>query len=265
MVLEWLKGATGVFSAGDRRACATPSGASIGEARRGKAREPRQVCDRLSPTQVRRVVHRRHRLHPSLRLSAVERSVENGPEVAPVRIRDRPWASVLASSRVCIPLRFYGDNDRQIFRRVTAGRFSFPREACNFRSLLDSDPAETYPGPLCRFGGWNVFPRTLSPFALSNLIASKQHLFKSNRGVGGRRRRTIGNRKSLLGAVRVRCDVAHQTALERRPPRHPSSPLHAATAASAKDASRDRRLAQPPRTCPDSDAYSSRASATGLN
>ena len=43
-------------------------------------------------------------------------------------------------------------------------------EACNFRSLLDSDPAETYPGPLCRFGGWNVFPRTLSPFALSNLI-----------------------------------------------------------------------------------------------
>ena len=57
------------------------------------AREPRQVCDRLSPTQVRRVVHRRHRLHPSLRLSAVERSVENGPEVAPVRIRDRPWAS----------------------------------------------------------------------------------------------------------------------------------------------------------------------------
>ena len=58
------------------------------------AREPRQVCDRLSPTQVRRVVHRRHRLHPSLRLSAVERSVENGPEVAPVRIRDRPWASV---------------------------------------------------------------------------------------------------------------------------------------------------------------------------
>ena len=61
--------------------------------------------------------------------------------------------------------------------------------------------------------------------------------------------------------------VAHQAALERRPPRHPSSPLHAATAASAKDASRDRRLAQPPRTCPDSDACSSRASATvtGLN
>ena len=134
----------------------------------------------------------------------------------------------------------------QLGRHVTSGVFS-----------RDSDPAETYPGPLCRFGGWNVFPRTLSPFALSNLIASKQHLFKSNRGVGGRRRRTIGNRKSLLGAVavRVRCDVAHQAALERRPPRHPSSPLHAATAASAKDASRDRRLAQPPRTCPDSDAW----------
>ena len=44
-----------------------------------------------------------------------------------------------------------------------------------------------------------------------------------------------------------------------------SRALHAATAAIAKDASRDRRLAQPPRTCPDSDAYSSRASATGLN
>ena len=137
------------------------------------------------------------------------------------------------------------------------------REACNFRSLLDSDPAGTYPGPLCRFGGRNVFPRHLSPFALSNRL--KTTPFKSNRGVGGRRRRTIGNRKSLLGAVRVRCDVAHQAALERRPPRHPSSPLHAATAASAKDASRDRRLAQPPRTCPDSDACSSRASATGLN
>ena len=146
----------------------------------------------------------------------------------------------------------------QLGRHVTSGVFS-----------RDSDPAGTYPGPMCRFGGRNVFPRTLSPFALSNLIASKQHLFKSNRGVGGRRRRRIGNRKSLLGAVavRVRCDVAHQAALERRPPRHPSSPLHAATAASAKDASRDRRLAQPPRTCPDSDACSSRASATvtGLN
>jgi len=47
--------------------------------------------------------------------------------------------------------------------------------------------------------------------------------------------------------------------------------LHAATATAAsanlKDALRDRRLAQPPGTCPDSDACSSRASATvtGLN
>ena len=106
--------------------------------------------------------------------------------------------------------------------------------------------------------GARVAQRRHRGFLGSNfLIASKQHLFKSNRGAGGRRRQRIGNRKSLLGAVavRARCDVAHQAALERRPPRHPSSPLHAATAASAKDASRDRRLAQPPRTCPDSDAW----------
>ena len=209
MVLEWLKGATGVFSAGDRSTSTT------------RATYPSRTSSRS-------------------------------------RVRRRRPRSSSARATSTIPRRFLTRNSKSSCTRPA-------REACNFRSLLDSDPAGTYPGPLCRFGEGMCSRKGRSPF----LITSKQHLFKSNRGVGGRRRRRIGNRKSLLGAVavRVRCDVAHQAALERRPPRHPSSPLHAATAASAKDASRDRRLAQPPRTCPDSDACSSRASATvtGLN
>ena len=202
MVLEWLKGATGVFSAGDR----------------GAARSPAQA----------RPPARRVRIQEDAKAAAaarVTREKEKARKDTPRKKNQSRAPSSRLKDDFVVDKKVLGEGHYGVVRRCS------PR----------ADPS--------------------APARKSQ----KQHLFKSNRGVGGRRRRTIGNRKSLLGAVRVRCDVAHQTALERRPPRHPSSPLHAATAASAKDASRDRRLAQPPRTCPDSDACSSRASVTGSN
>ena len=139
MVLEWLKGATGVFSAGDR----------------GAARSPAQA----------RPPARRVRIQEDAKAAAaarVTREKEKARKDTPRKKNQSRAPSSRLKDDFVVDKKVLGEGHYGVVRRCS------PRadpSAPNFRSLLDSDPAGTYPGPLCRFGGRIVFPKR--PFALS--------------------------------------------------------------------------------------------------
>ena len=228
MVLEWLKGATGVFSAGDRGAARSPAQARP-PARRVRIQEDAKAAAAARVTREKEKARKdtprkkNQSRAPSSRLKddfvvdkkvlgeghygVVRRCSPRADPSAPARksqpatraprpryttratypsktssrsrVRRRRPRSSSARATSTIPRRFLTRNSKSSCTRPA-------REACNFRSLLDSDPAGTYPGPLCRFGGRIVFPKR--PFALSNRLKTtpfqKQPEIAPRRGRG---------------------------------------------------------------------------------